>query len=176
MAAGMWDRVLGFLGFEEDVEEPAAEAEAAPVAMAAGTGTRGYARHEAVVGERRARRVQRPAPSEAHADVRGYTRSGNITHLVQGLPGLVVEAPRRFEDAQEAADHLKAGRPVILHLDGLDREVGQRIVNFLMGAAYALGGAMHRVGAIIVFAPAGVEVSIPLSLRLSDRDGKPTGG
>ena len=175
MAAGMWDRMLAFLGFEEEPEE--AEVEEAPIAAAVGTGSRGYVRHEAPpLPERRARRVQRPAAPEERAEVRGYTRSGNITHLVQGLPGLVVEAPRRFEDAQEAADHLKAGRPVILHLEGLDREVGQRIVNFLMGAAYALGGAMHRVGAIILFAPAGVEVSIPLSLRLSDRDGKPTGG
>ncbi len=170
----MWDRVLAFLGFEEDVEEP--EAVQAPMAAAAGTGTRPYARHASAAADRRARRVQRPAAPEERGEVRGYTRSGNITHLVQGLPGLVVEAPRRFEDAQEAADHLKAGRPVILHLEGLDREVGQRIVNFLMGAAYALGGAMHRVGAIILFAPAGVEVSIPLSLRLSEREGKPTGG
>lgn len=171
----MWDRMLAFLGFEDEVEEGAVEE--APVAAATGTSGRGYVRHEPPAApERRARRLQRSAVAEERAEVRGYTRSGNVTHLVQGLPGLVVEAPRRFEDAQEAADHLKAGRPVILHLEGLDREVGQRIVNFLMGAAYALGGAMHRVGAIILFAPAGVDVSIPLSLRLGDRDGKPTGG
>jgi cell division inhibitor SepF len=114
--------------------------------------------------------------AEERGEVRGLSRSGNVTRLVAALPGMVVVAAHRFEDAQEGADHLKTGRPVILHLEGLDHEVGQRIVNFLMGAAYALGGEMHRIGQIVLFVPAGVEVTIPLSLRMAEREGKPTNG
>ncbi len=141
VAAGMWDRMLAFLGFEDEagVEEPGELAGT----MGAAAPARPLPRVE--LEQRRAARVSRTQPEPA-AEVRGVLRHGNVTRLVPGLPGLVVSAPHRFEDAQEAADHLKGGRPVIVHLDSVDREVGQRIINFLMGAVYALGGEMQHGG------------------------------
>jgi cell division inhibitor SepF len=169
VAGGLWDRVLAFLGFEEEEEEPEAAAPpaaaAAPALPAAGHGA--YPR----------RRSGRPARSawteEGGAELRPVVaRTGNVTRLVAGMPGIVVAAPRRFEDSQEAADQLKAGKPVILYLEGMERELAQRVVNFLAGSVYALGGEMHRVGPVVLFAPAGIEVTLPLSLRMADREGR----
>ncbi len=170
--AGVWDRLLGFLGFEEEVEEP--EEETAVPLAAQGGGTPLRLREQAPAARRV--RAARPASwtgaAEERSEPRGAqaSRGATVTRLVAGLPGVVVSAPKRFEDAQEAADHLRAGKPVILHADGLDRELTQRLVNFLAGSTYALGGEMHRVGSVVLFAPAGVEVTLPFSLRMSERD------
>lgn len=185
VAAGMWDRMLGFLGFEEEVDEDeeavAATGRTAGVAAyadrtamsvahaepAAAVGGRGDA------GRRRSARPSRAAfGDERSVDGRSLIRSGNVTRLVNTVAGIVVSAPRRFEDSQESADHLKAGQPVILHLDGMDRELAQKVINFLAGSVYALGGEMHRVGSVVVFAPAGIEVTLPLSLRMAERDNR----
>lgn len=172
VAAGMWDRMLAFLGFEEEPEE---EEEAVAVSLpvlasaAQGGGVAGV-REEAL--RRRAGSV-RPVRSAWSAEDRGVAPGrGNVTRLVPAFPGFVVAAPKRFEEAQEVADSLKAGKPVLLHLEGAERELAQRLVNFLAGSVYALGGEMHRVGAAVLFVPAGVEVSLPLSLRMGERDGR----
>ncbi|HEY8449833.1 MAG TPA: cell division protein SepF, partial [Bacillota bacterium] len=69
--------------------------------------------------------------------------------------------PRGFDDVQQVADHLKARRPVVLNLEGSERDVAQRIINFLSGTIYALSGEMHRIGShVLFFAPGGVEVSV----------------
>jgi cell division inhibitor SepF len=168
--AGVWDRLLGLLGFEEELDEPEAEAAMPLAAQGGGAPVR---LREPAAAPRRVRPARAPAwnPSEERAEARtAATPRATVTRLVAGLPGVVVSAPKRFEDAQEAADHLRAGKPVILHADGLDRELTQRLVNFLAGSTYALGGEMHRVGSVVLFAPAGVEVTLPFSLRMSERE------
>lgn len=149
------------------MEEERGQALAA-IPLAAGGAT--AARLDA--GQRRAVRASRGAYVEDAVPVRPSSRGGaTVTRLAPAPPpGLVVSAPRRFEEAQEAADHLKAGKPVILHLDGMERDLAQRLINFLAGSVYALGGEMHRVGAVVIFAPAGMEVTLPISLRMAERD------
>ena len=186
MAAGMWDRMLAFLGFEEDVDEEEAEAVVASGRAASGLGAyadrtvMGMAHGESApavggrgdLGRRRAPRPRGNVADDRAADGRSLVRSGNVTRLVNSVAGIVVSSPRRFEDSQESADHLKAGQPVILHLDGMDRELAQKVINFLAGSVYALGGEMHRVGSVVVFVPAGIEVTLPLSLRMAERDSR----
>lgn len=71
---------------------------------------------------------------------------------------LVVE-PRSFDEVQTIVDQLKSRRPVILNLEGLDKELAQRILNFLGGAIYALAGESQKVSSsIFFFAPQGVDV------------------
>lgn len=74
---------------------------------------------------------------------------------------VVVTEPASFEEVQEIADQLKARRPVILNLEGMDKDQAQRVLNFLSGSIYALDGTMKRVGTgIFLFAPPNVEVSM----------------
>jgi cell division inhibitor SepF len=58
----------------------------------------------------------------------------------------VTVRPRDFNQAQEVADHFKAGIPVIVNLEGADREMSRRVIDFTSGLCYALGGTMEKVG------------------------------
>jgi cell division inhibitor SepF len=72
---------------------------------------------------------------------------------------LVVE-PRSFEEVQTIVDQMRARRPVILNLEALDKDLAQKILNFLNGAIYALNGETQRVAqAIFFFAPQGVDIA-----------------
>ena len=53
--------------------------------------------------------------------------------------------PRRFDQAQEVADKFKDGQPVIMNLEGAEREVARRLIDFASGICYALDGSMEKV-------------------------------
>jgi cell division inhibitor SepF len=53
--------------------------------------------------------------------------------------------PRRFDSAQEIADKFKDGQPVIMNLEGTEREVSRRLIDFASGLCYALNGTMEKV-------------------------------
>lgn len=53
--------------------------------------------------------------------------------------------PRRFDQAQEVADKYKEGNPVIMNLEGSDREVARRLIDFASGLCYGLDGSMEKV-------------------------------
>lgn len=53
--------------------------------------------------------------------------------------------PRRFDQAQEVADKFKDGQPVIMNLEGTERETARRLIDFASGICYALDGSMEKV-------------------------------
>jgi len=62
---------------------------------------------------------------------------------VQSMKPVTV-APATFQDAKEIGDRLKAGVPVIVNLQGADRDLLRRIVDFASGLTYGLDGDMER--------------------------------
>lgn len=84
---------------------------------------------------------------------------------------LVVYAPNHFEEVQVLVDHMKANRPVIVSLEGLDGDLARSMLDFVCGAAYALEGSMQKVsGNIFLVAPSDVDVSSNLKEALLARD------
>jgi cell division inhibitor SepF len=68
--------------------------------------------------------------------------------------------PRRFDEAQEIADHFKEGQPVIVNLQDVDRDLLRRIVDFASGLCYGLGGTMEKVaGGVYLLTPLNASVS-----------------
>jgi cell division inhibitor SepF len=53
--------------------------------------------------------------------------------------------PRRFDQAQEVADAFKSGTAVIMNLEGTERDVARRLIDFGSGICYALDGTMEKV-------------------------------
>jgi len=53
--------------------------------------------------------------------------------------------PRRFDQAQEVADKFKDGQPVIMNLEGTERDVARRLIDFASGICYSLDGSMEKV-------------------------------
>jgi cell division inhibitor SepF len=93
-----------------------------------------------------------------------------VVRTVAATPKVHVVEPGGFNDAQEVGDRLKAGQPVILNLQGLDRALQRRLVDFASGVAYALNGEMKKAAdQVFLLAPANVEVSQEEKARLRTR-------
>jgi cell division inhibitor SepF len=81
-----------------------------------------------------------------------------------------VMEPRGFNDAQEVGDRLKSGQPVILNLQGVDRDLQRRLIDFSSGLAYALSGTMSKAAdQVFLLTPSNVEVSDEEKERLEAR-------
>ncbi len=85
---------------------------------------------------------------------------------VVGLPNpaakmrMLVFQPSSYEEAECIIDNLKARKPVIMNLDDLEVELGQRILDFVGGAVYSLNGDIKKVArSIFVVAPSNVDVA-----------------
>lgn len=112
---------------------------------------------------------------EEHEEPRGSRRKQS---KVVGLPTamsnkmrMLVFQPNSYEEAECIIDNLKARKPVIMNLDELEIELGQRILDFVGGAVYSLNGDIKKVArSIFVVAPSNVDVSQNIDAR-SSRDG-----
>lgn len=81
-----------------------------------------------------------------------------------------VVVPVGFNDAQEIGDKLKANQPVIVNLQGIDRDLSRRLIDFSSGLTYGLGGSMERVAEqVFLLTPSNVEVSPEEKRRLQER-------
>jgi cell division inhibitor SepF len=98
-------------------------------------------------------------------------RPAVVRPLVSGAaPKPHVVGPSSFNDAQEVADKFKVNVPVILNLQGVDRDLSRRIIDFASGLCYGLGGQMERVAnQVYLLTPSDVEVSAEERRRLQER-------
>ncbi len=125
-----------------------------------------------------------PAPPSAAESPAGYGRSAPpseptgvsglrpVSEGASGAPPVVrplavapmgarvhVLEPHGFNDAQEVGDRLKGNQPVILNLQGVDRELQRRLIDFSSGLAYALGGRMSKAAdQVFLLTPSNVSV------------------
>ncbi len=68
--------------------------------------------------------------------------------------------PKSHIEATKIADKLKDGCIVLLDISRLTKEQAHRLVDFLSGVAYVLGGEMIRTNKnTIVISPSGVDIS-----------------
>jgi cell division inhibitor SepF len=119
------------------------------------------------------------SPGRAHGTTRrgsdgdrtGRGRGGIIRSLAPGATTKpFVVGPTSFNDAQEVADKFKVNVPVILNLQGVDRDLSRRIIDFASGLCYGLGGQMERVAnQVYLLTPNDVEVSLEERRRLRER-------
>lgn len=58
---------------------------------------------------------------------------------------MIVMSPRNFDDIQTLITNLAGGQSVICKLDGVSNADAQRMLDFMSGAAFALGGSMQRI-------------------------------
>jgi cell division inhibitor SepF len=112
----------------------------------------------------RSRREREDAPSSP------APRSSAVTPVPMPAARVHVMEPKGFNDAQEVGDRLKAGQPVILNLQGVDRDLQRRLIDFSSGLAYALSGTMAKAAdQVFLLTPSNVEVSEEEKERLQAR-------
>ncbi|MBM7632508.1 cell division protein SepF [Geomicrobium sediminis] len=103
---------------------------------------------------------------ESKSDSEQKDRTQNVVSLqsIQQSAKMVLIEPRTYEEAQDVADHLKNRRSVILNMQRIQKDQAKRIVDFLSGTVYAIGGDIQKIGGnIFLCTPDNVEISGAIS-------------
>lgn len=151
--------------YADDAYEAApapAPARTAPRAATATAPAPAEASQLTVIRSRRERDEPTPQPAVRPSPVRPMPMAGSTrVHVME---------PRGFNDAQEVGDRLKTGQPVILNLQGVERDLQRRLIDFSSGLAYALNGTMSKAAdQVFLLTPSNVEVSEEEKERLQAR-------
>lgn len=79
----------------------------------------------------------------------GSNKGGKVVNLAGGNNSMqmVLAKPDRFEAAVEVADHLRDRRAVLMNLETTPKDTARRLIDFLSGVAYAMGGKIKKVSA-----------------------------
>jgi cell division inhibitor SepF len=86
-----------------------------------------------------------PRPDDSGVHIRPSTTPSGLRSVPGGSMEPHTVRPRRFDQAQEVADKFKDGQPVIMNLEGTERDVARRLIDFASGICYALDGSMEKV-------------------------------
>jgi cell division inhibitor SepF len=185
----MWSRAMNYLGLGPDDDYDDGDDEPMVERVGARPGRAGAASE--VDGPPGVRPVSRgpremsnvrEMPVRDGRDVRGNdpdppmvvarSRQGSAVRTVAApATKLHTVTPRSFNDAQEVGDRFRDGQPVIVNLDGVERDLSRRIIDFTSGLCYALNGRMERVSSgVYLLSPASVEVSDEDRRRARDSD------
>ena len=141
MAVKFMDKMLSFMGFEEqtemELEDTSHDNEEPPLL------------EEVATGRRRGQLVSISRQSQTR---------------------VMVVAPSSYDAVEDVANYLKNGRAVITCLDEIDRDLAKRIVDFMSGTAYALDGSIRRIAeGVFLFAPAHILVEVDPAIDLRER-------
>lgn len=131
----------------------------------------GAVRTMPVRNQRAEREMLSPRPGPAAMDEPPPRRpsSGTVRAVPSNPNGRPYTVhPRSFNQAQEVADRFREGQAVIVNLEGVDRDVSRRLIDFASGLCYGLGGAMEKVAT-------GVYLLTPPNVSLSAEDRRSIG-
>jgi cell division inhibitor SepF len=79
-------------------------------------------------------------------------------------------APQSFGEAKILADEFKNAVPVIMNLQGVERDLARRLIDFASGICYALDGGMEKIASqVFLLTPSSVEVSDEDRQRMEQR-------
>ena len=89
-----------------------------------------------------------PAPAYNPAPAFGYQTAAPASAGVS-LNGAAIELkvvkPTEFKDGTAIAEHLLCKRTVVLNLEEADKDTQRRLIDFLFGVAYSIGGEIKKV-------------------------------
>lgn len=81
---------------------------------------------------------------------------------------IVIFKPTTYEEAVSISDNLKSRKIVVVNTTEMDAKVAQRLLDFMGGASYALGGELQEIEKyIFLLTPSNVEVTSDLKRELA---------
>ena len=95
-----------------------------------------------------------------------YTTSREEFHEQNGIAGskMMLLEPRAYSESQQIADYLKNRSAVVVNLKRVTPDQAKRIVDFLYGTIYAIGGNLQKLGGgIFLCTPKNVNVEGTIS-------------
>ena len=83
---------------------------------------------------------------------------------------VVVIKPTSYEDAAEISEALKSRKIVLVNTTALEVKTAQRLIDFISGASYVLGGILQEIEhKVYLLSPSNVEVTSELKTELSSK-------
>ena len=77
---------------------------------------------------------------------------------------MILLEPRAYSESQQIADHLKKRNTVVVNMKRVTAEQAKRIIDFLSGTVYAIGGDLQKIGVgIFLCTPKNVNVEGSIS-------------
>lgn len=59
---------------------------------------------------------------------------------------MILIEPRAYSESQQIADHLKSRNAVVVNFKRVTSDQAKRIIDFLSGTLYAIGGDLQKIG------------------------------
>ena len=88
-----------------------------------------------------------------------YEGEGTTSNNNDGGAKMILLEPRAYSESQQIADHLKKRNAVVVNLKRVTPEQAKRIVDFLSGTLYAIGGDLQKLGSgIFLCTPKNINV------------------
>ena len=66
--------------------------------------------------------------------------------IPSGTGKMILLEPRAYSESQQIADHLKKRNTVVVNMKRVTPDQAKRIVDFLSGTVYAIGGELQKIG------------------------------
>lgn len=83
---------------------------------------------------------------------------------------VTITKPVDYEEATEICDALKNRRIVLVNTTLLELKIAQRLLDFISGSCYALGGELQQIEkGVYILSPSNVEVTNELKNELSSK-------
>ena len=86
--------------------------------------------------------------TESGSEDQFYNKSKEEFHVENGVAGskMMLLEPRAYSESQQIADYLKNRSAVVVNLKRVTPDQAKRIVDFLYGTIYAIGGDLQKLG------------------------------
>jgi len=90
--------------------------------------------------------------------------TNEAVNISSGGGKMILLEPRAFSESQQIADHLKKRNTVVVNMKRVTSEHAKRIIDFLSGTVYAIGGDLQKIGVgIFLCTPKNVNVEGTIS-------------
>ncbi len=97
--------------------------------------------------------------------------SAEATEIENSNNKMILLEPRAYSESQQIADHLKNRNSVVVNLKRVTSDQAKRIIDFLSGCIYAIGGTMQKIGVgIYLCTPKNVNVQGKISEDNKDQE------
>lgn len=72
---------------------------------------------------------------------------------------LIFHSPDSYNEVKNVVDDLKDRSPIILNIEGLEKNQARRILDFISGAVYGINGSVQKVGSdVFLFTPSNIQI------------------
>ncbi|WP_446899325.1 cell division protein SepF [Clostridium sp. LBM24168] len=146
MAGKMLNKMMSFLGLEDDLEEEIEETEMQD--------------NKKVVNEF----------TEVDPIINSKKQNKVVSIHTTISAKIKIVKPTTYEEAADICDELKNRKIVVINTTGLENRIAQRLLDFMGGSSYSLGGSLEEIEkGVYILSPSCVEVSNDLKNELSGK-------